>query len=165
MSPFFLVLAQCAVLAYALIGGAFLAFSDFIMRSLAQTTRSAGVETMQSINREVYRWIFMSLFLGMAVASLLMAGYAVLYLEGPIRGLILSSGLIYFFGCFGVTAVCNVPMNEALAGMDASSDEAQAYWTGTYLPRWTWWNTVRTIACVVSSGMLLMGLSWLSWEQ
>jgi len=56
---------------------------------------------------------------------------------------------------------CNVPMNEALAGMDLSRDETRAYWTGTYLPRWTFWNTVRTLACVLSAGLLLFGLLWM----
>lgn len=63
MSPLTLYLAHLAVLAYALVGGVFLAFSDFIMRSLAQTD---GVDTMQAINREVFHWAFMVLFLGLA---------------------------------------------------------------------------------------------------
>ncbi len=38
---------------------------------------------MQVINREVYRWVFMSLFLGMAPVSLLIIGYSVIALDGP----------------------------------------------------------------------------------
>ncbi len=38
MSAAFFFLFQFAILAYALVGGVFLAFSDFIMRSLAQTS-------------------------------------------------------------------------------------------------------------------------------
>jgi hypothetical protein len=77
MSPFPLFLMQFAILAYALLGGVFLAFSDFIMRSLSLTGGTGGVEAMQVINREVFRWVFMVLFLGMAAASLVIAGYAV----------------------------------------------------------------------------------------
>ena len=36
------------------------------MRSLAIPGGSGGVEAMHAINREVFRWIFMALFLGMA---------------------------------------------------------------------------------------------------
>ena len=165
MSPFIVTLIQIAVLAYALIGGVFLAFSDFIMRSLAHTGGSGGVEAMQVINREVYRWVFMSLFLGMAVVSLVITGYAALNLDGPAIALILMSGLVYFVGCFCVTVFFNVPMNEALAGMNFTSEAAQDYWTGTYLPRWTRWNTVRTVACVLSAAMLLVGLLWLVQTQ
>ncbi|SNT27221.1 DUF1772 domain-containing protein [Tropicimonas sediminicola] len=160
MSPFFFVLMQAAILAYALVGGVFLAFSDFIMRSLSLTGGSGGVEAMQVINREVYRWVFMTLFLGMAVVSLGVAGVAAFGMSGPERGLVLAAGIVYLVGCFGVTVFFNVPMNEALAGMDRSSDAARSYWTGTYLPRWTFWNTVRTLACVLSAALLLLGLLW-----
>lgn len=39
MSPFLFVLTQFAIVAYALLGGVFLAFSDFIMRSVITHAR------------------------------------------------------------------------------------------------------------------------------
>ena len=98
MSPAILFLMQFAVLAYALIAGVFLAFSDFIMRSLALTGGVGGVEAMQVINREVFRWIFMALFLGMAGVSVLLAGYAWFGPDGPSGTLILLAALVYLFG-------------------------------------------------------------------
>ena len=116
---------------------------------------------MQSINREVFRWVFMALFLGLVPVSLLVAGYGGLVV-GQSAGLLLTlAGMIYVVGCFGVTALCNVPMNTALAGMDVSEASTQDYWTTTYLPRWTFWNTVRTAACGVSAFLLLLGVSQL----
>ena len=53
-------------------------------------------------------------------------------------------------------------MNEALARMDLSREATRACWTGTYLPRWTFWNTVRTIACGIAAALLLFGLTLLS---
>jgi uncharacterized membrane protein len=91
MSPFFFFLIQFAILAYALIGGVFLAFSDFIMRSLSRTSGTGGVEAMQVINREVFRWVFMALFLGMAAVSLVLVGYALTNLGGAGSTLILLS--------------------------------------------------------------------------
>ena len=70
MSPVIFILLQFSILAYALVGGVFLAFSDFIMRSLAHTSGIGGVDAMQVINREVFRWVFMALFIGMAPVSL-----------------------------------------------------------------------------------------------
>jgi len=165
MSPFFFILMQLAIVAYALVGGVFLAFSDFIMRSLALTGGTGGVEAMQVINREVFRWVFMALFLGMAAVSLVVAGYGANNLTHPAGALILIAGLVYLIGCFGVTVFFNVPMNEALAGMDLSQDATRAYWTDTYLPRWTFWNTVRTVACGVSAALLLFGLIWMTQAQ
>jgi len=162
MSPFLFTLAHLAVLAYALVGGVFLAFSDFIMRALSVTSGHGGAEAMQVINREVFRWVFMTLFLGLAAVSLSLIVYAVLGLTGPTATLVGSAGLVYLIGCFGVTVAFNVPMNEALARMDPSQEATRAYWTGTYLPRWTFWNTVRTIACALAAALLLFGLMWLS---
>ena len=165
MSTSFLFLAQFSIIAYALVGGVFLAFSDFIMRSLAITGGVGGVEAMQVINREVFRWVFMALFLGMAAVSLVIASYGALGLSGPAGTLIMAAGLVYLIGCFAVTVFFNVPMNEALAGMDLSSDATRDYWMQTYLPRWTFWNSVRTVACAASAALLLFGLLWVAQGQ
>jgi uncharacterized membrane protein len=149
---------QLAILAYALIAGVFLAFSDFIMRSLARTSGAGGVETMQVINREVFRWVFMALFLGMAGGSILMAAYAWIGIGGPAGTLILLAALVYLVGCFGVTVAFNVPMNHALAGMDLMEDATRDYWRRIYVPRWTFWNSVRTGAAALAAAFLLFGV-------
>ncbi len=158
MSTWFFLLTQFSIIAYALLGGVFLAFSDFIMRSLAKTSGVGGVEAMQVINREVLRWVFMALFMGMAPVSLLIALYSGIVIGETSGLLMMMAGLVYFIGCFGVTIFCNVPMNEALAGMDISLEATRDYWTKTYLPKWTFWNTVRTSACAISAGLLLFAL-------
>ncbi len=165
MSTTFFILMQLSILAYALVAGVFLAFSDFIMRSLAITGGVGGVEAMQVINREVFRWIFMTLFLGMAVVSIIIAGYAWVGLSGASGVLILLAALVYLFGCFGVTVAFNVPMNQALAGMELTSQATQDYWLQTYVPRWTFWNSVRTGAAALSAALLLFGLLWMTQSQ
>lgn len=165
MSTWFLILTQFAVIAYALVGGVFLAFSDFIMRSLAHTGGVGGVEAMRIVNREVFRWIFMTLFLGLAPVSLVVAGYGIMNLAVPGSVMIAVAGLIYLVGCFGVTIAFNVPMNETLAKLELGSSAIRDYWVGTYLPRWTLWNTVRSSACAASALLLLFGLMWMMQAQ
>ena len=165
MSTAFFLLMQFAIIAYALVGGVFLAFSDFIMRSLALTGGHGGVEAMQVINREVFRWVFMALFLGMAAVSLVVAGYGAFSVSGPAGTVIMIAGLVYLIGTFGVTVFFNVPMNEALAGMEMSSETTRDYWLQTYVPRWTFWNSVRTFASAVSAALLLFGLLWVTQSQ
>lgn len=165
MSIAIFLLIQFSILAYALVGGVFLAFSDFIMRSLALTDGYGGVEAMQAINREVFRWVFMALFLGMAAVSVVVAAYGAFGASGPAGTMIMIAGLVYLIGCFGVTVFFNVPMNEALAGMELSAETTRDYWFQTYVPRWTFWNSVRTAACVVSAALLLFGLLWMTQNQ
>ena len=159
MSTTFFILLQLSILAYALVAGVFLGFSDFIMRSLSRTGGVGGIESMQVINREVFRWVFMGLFLGMAAVSALIVAHAATTLSDPAAVLILLAGLVYLVGCLGVTAIFNVPMNETLARMDPSEEATRAYWTGTYMPRWVFWNTVRTLASALSAALLLFGLT------
>jgi uncharacterized membrane protein len=163
MSLWFFILLQFVVLAYAFIGGVFLAFSDFIMRSLNNT--GGGVEAMPIINRNVFRWVFMALFLGLAPVSLVIMGYTATIPTGPATMLMALAGLIYLTGCFGVTIFLNLPMNEALGGMELSKGATQEYWTQSYVPKWTFWNTVRMTACAISAALLMFGLAWSTNSQ
>ena len=157
MSIWFVFLSQFSILAYGILAGVFLAFSDFIIRSLARTSGSGGIETMQVINREVFRWVFMALFLGLVPVSLFLVVYGLTSLDGTARTFIALAGMVYLIGSFGVTILFNVPMNEMLAKMDAAQEITTVYWTEVYLPRWTFWNSVRTVACAASSVLLMIG--------
>ena len=158
MSGTFILFAQAAILAYALIGGVFLAFSDFIMRSLARTSGTGGVEAMQVINREVFRWVFMVLFIGLAPFSIGLALYGLIIIPGGTGTVLAAAGLTYLIGCFGVTVCFNVPLNERLAKMSLADASTGIFWQDTYVPRWTWWNTVRGGACMVSAALMLYAL-------
>ena len=79
MTPQWMLLAsEFSEIAYTLVAGVFLTFSDFVMRSLAATQPAGGIEAMQQINRKVFRTLFMVLLIGMAIVSPLMAVFAIL---------------------------------------------------------------------------------------
>ncbi|MEM7376009.1 MAG: anthrone oxygenase family protein [Pseudomonadota bacterium] len=140
-------------LAYTLTGGVFLAFSDFLMRAMDRAD-GGGVVTMQAINRAVYRSVFMVLFLGLAAVSVGLVAVGLFGRDGVAGWAMAAAGAIYVFGCFAVTARFNVPMNTALASLDGEA--ARDYWRQHYLPRWTRWNTVRTLACLgAAAGVML----------
>ena len=144
-----------AVLTCGLVSGVFLAFSDFVMKSLAATTPASGIESMQVINRKVYGSIFLVLVLGSAALCLLLSGYAFLRISDSVAAWIIAGGVIYLVGVFLVTIVFNVPMNERLDVMDAYSPETVSYWA-TYLTSWTYWNHIRTISSIGSTICLLV---------
>jgi transposase-like protein len=56
-------------------------------------------------------------------------------------------------------------LNEALAGMETASSTTRDYWMQTYVPRWTFWNSVRTLACAISAALLLFGLLWMTQNE
>ena len=138
----------------ALVAGVFLTFSDFVMRGLGTSAPAAGAEVMQQVNREVYRSVFMVLFLGSVPAAV--AIFALAFstaLTGQSVWMIIGS-LSYVFGVFVVTAMGNVPMNQRLDALNHRSDDGQAYWL-VYHSRWTRLNHVRTLFSVVTAASYL----------
>ncbi|MEM9441834.1 MAG: hypothetical protein AAGA73_15435 [Pseudomonadota bacterium] len=73
----------------------------------------------------------------------------------------MSSGLVYLVGCFGVNVFFNVPMNEALAGMDTAADTTCDYWTTTYFAALDILeHGSHHIGCGLSASLLLLGHFW-----
>lgn len=145
-----------AALVMALVAGVFMAFSDFVMRSLRGATPGTGIEAMQMINREVYGSVFLVGLLGLAPVSLGLAGYGVISMSGPAAGWIIAGGLIYFGGTILVTMLGNVPMNKRLDLMVMTAPETASYWE-VYARRWTRWNHLRTVASAIGAACLLIG--------
>ena len=158
MSLWFLLLCALSLVAFAAIGGVFLAFSDFIMRSFDLVRNQAGIETMQVLNVEIMRSVFMVLFMGLVILSLVIVVYAALNLDGSPRRLLMLAGLSYLVGVFAVTAAGNVPLNNRLATMDPSTAQALAFWKQSYMTRWVNLNSLRTLACFLASGLTLSAL-------
>ena len=52
--------------------------------------------------------------------------------------------------------IWNVPLNNRIDRADPAADN-EALWRH-YLDRWTLWNHVRTIACLVAAGLFIRAL-------
>lgn len=133
-----------------LVAGVFQSFSDFVMRSLVAAHPASGIESMQIINRKVFRSWFLVMLLGLAPVSLAFAGYAYFNMSAPASLLIFAGAAIYVVFVFIVTIFGNVPMNNRLDRMDPFAQETADYWT-TYGVVWTRWNHVRTLGSLASA--------------
>lgn len=142
-------------LASALVGGVFQSFSDFVMRGLISAEPTGGMESMQQLNRTVFRSAFLATFLALVPGTIAFAIYAWLRLHGSAQGLIIASAVVYLIFVFVVTVRGNVPMNDQLDALAHTSAEGHAYWT-TYGRVWTWWNHVRTAGSIVAALLLLL---------
>jgi uncharacterized membrane protein len=138
-----------------LVSGVLLAFSSFVMAGLARIPAASGIAAMQSINITVVNPLFMGLFMGMGAVSL-----AVLVMNVRSNGFEVSmsniAAAIYLLGVFGVTFVANVPMNDALAGVDPAASASAEFWN-SYLSSWTMWNHVRCVVALVAGVLFVMG--------
>jgi len=158
----FQLLCGLAVITVTLSSGLFLTFSDFVMRSLKLSQPRAGIEAMQTINREIFKSLTMVLLIGNVALTAGLAGFS--YLANPASlatGLLITAATLYAFGALGLTFAFNVPMNNRLDKWAHDSQEAASYWQ-TYVPRWTFWNYGRAIATTASAICILIALPTLS---
>lgn len=139
-----------AALGCGLVSGIFFAFSNFVMKALAQVPAEHGMRAMQAINVTVLNPLFLTLFLGTAGLCVLLGIVSVVRWHSPGALGLLAGSALYFFGNFVVTTACNVPRNDALARLNPSAPEAADAWR-KYVVEWTRWNHVRTITALAGA--------------
>jgi uncharacterized membrane protein len=130
------VLTLLSALGCGLIAGVFFAFSTFVMKALSRLPAAQGIAAMQSINVAVITPSFMAVFLGTAAACLLLIGFSFSMWQRPGTAYLLAGGLLYLVGTILVTAVFNVPRNDALAVADPQNADSAALWA-SYVSVWT----------------------------
>ena len=147
----------CLLLGFAsaLVAGVFQSFSDFVMAGLGRARPAGGIESMQHINRTVFRSVFLTSFLLLVPATMLFGGYTLFTTDSPDRGYIAAATGIYLVTVFGVTMFGNVPMTKHLDQLDFDSEEAANYWR-VYCRDWTRWNHVRTFGAAATAAVFLL---------
>lgn len=140
---------------FAMMTGFFYSFSVTVMPGLDVTPPDSAVLAMQGVNRAVRNGVFFATFFLGPVLAIVVAGW--MWLAGYRRGALklIAAALIYGIGVIALTAQVNVPMNEALALVTGDLTNSDSVWSG-YSPRWTGWNTVRT---VLSGVAMLLAIS------
>lgn len=153
-----MILQLSAIVGCGLIAGVFFAFSTFIMKALALRPTAEGIAAMQAINITVINPWFMTAFLGTGLVCLGLSLPKLLEWQQPETRYVLIASLLYLVGTIGVTMVCNVPLNNAIATAKPNSPEGATLWA-KYLTDWTVWNHVRTIAALLAAASFTLALS------
>ena len=146
-----------AAIGSGLVAGIFFAFSTFVMAALGRIPPEEGIAAMQSINITVLNPAFFIAFLGTGAVCLALAAGSYVWWGEASGKLVLAASLIYLVGCIGVTMVCNVPLNNALAAAQPNTPEATTLWS-RYLSTWTAWNHLRTVAPLLSAILFMAAL-------
>ena len=147
-----------AALSRGLIAGIYFAFSVFIMQAFGKIETSQSVAAMNAINETILRSLFMPLFFGSTIISVILIVVALVHWGDTGSGLTLIAGAIYFVGMFVCTVVFNVPLNNVLAGLGEDSANAVEVWSH-YLKVWTRWNHLRTVSSLATCGLSIWLLS------
>jgi len=151
-------LTLVTILGCGTIAGVFFAFSSFVMKALARLPPEEGVAAMQSINVFAINSWFLVAFLGTAGLCIATMIAAVVQWSEPFAIFLLLGAVVYLAGCFAVTIIFNVPMNEALAALPPTAPDRAASWA-SYVTGWTTWNHLRTAASLFAAALLAVGLS------
>jgi uncharacterized membrane protein len=154
------VLTLCSALGCGMIAGVFFAFSSFVMKGLSRLPAAEGIAAMQAINIAAVTPLFMFALFGTAAACVLLAVLSLSNWHKPGAACLLIGSLLYLTGSILVTAVFNVPRNNALAATEPAGVDALRLWTA-YVSSWTAWNHVRALASLAAAGFLIIAL-WLS---
>jgi uncharacterized membrane protein len=146
-----------AAIGCSLLGGLFFTFSAFVMRALGSLAPAAGIAAMNAINRDILRSLFMPLFWGTTLAALALAILALWHWEKAGAPAMFAAGMVYVLGMFMVTVAIEVPQNNRLQAVDANDAAALPVWQ-RYLSKWTAWNHVRTVACLLAGVLCVAAL-------
>ena len=153
----YFALKLLSALGCGLMAGVFFAFSTFVMNALARLQPKQGLTAMQSINIAAINPLFMGIFLGTAATCIFIAGSSLSNWYQPKAAYLIIGSLFYLIGTFGVTILCNVPLNDALAIADPDSANGTSLWSN-YLANWTIWNHVRTISALFAAAAITIAL-------
>jgi len=139
--------------------GLLFAFSNFVMKALADLPTEHGMFAMQRINKTILNPLFFVLFFGTPLLCALIA-LGTFKEIGELGPTLLCLGAItYLVGPFGITMLFNIPLNDRLA--KATSNEAQREWP-EYQRKWQRWNHIRSYVGILSVFLLATGLSRLT---
>jgi uncharacterized membrane protein len=154
----FVWLLILAALFCGLMAGFFFAFSFLVMPALAVQPGVAGMTVMQTINIVVFNPIFGISFSAAPAFCVLAMNMALVHRREPAANYALAGGALYLVGTLYVTVFGNVPLNDALDAVSATSSGAAEMWA-RYLREWVPWNHLRTAAAFVAAGLLTVGIA------
>ena len=157
-APYLLPIAIIAAVGSGLVAGLLFAFSTAVMKALSLLPPAQGMRAMQHVNVVILNPVFLTVFMGTALVSAVLAVAAALAWSRAGSAWLLLGALAYLIGTFGVTMAVNVPLNNRLAATDAASPDASRIWA-RYLTRWLRWNHLRTMLGTVAAAAHAIGAS------
>jgi uncharacterized membrane protein len=151
-------LALTTALACGLSAGVLFAFSAFVIPALDQLDPGASIEAMQAINDKAVTPAFMVVLMGGALLCVVLVVVAVRSWSDPSSPWLAAGAGVFLVGVIGLTMGKHVPMNDALASVDAHASGAAARWSD-YTGTWTPLNHVRALAGTVATGLIVVGMT------
>ena len=132
--------------------GLFFSYSCSVMPGLSRLDDYQYLLSMQSINREIQNFAFFTVFFGVLLALPIATWLKYTQAVAASFWFLLAATLIYFVGVFLVTALGNIPLNDALDKLDLAALTKGALGSQRQLfeDKWVNLNLVRTVCSFLS---------------
>ena len=161
MARLLMPMSMLSLLSVGAIFGFFYAWVCSTMWGLDETDPQVAIAAMQAMNASVRNAVFFPAFFLTPVFLVLTAVLAWSLTRYRTAILFGASAAVYFGGALLVTALINVPMNEALAVVNLPAEPlaAERIWQD-YSKPWQTWNTIRSVFSGIA--LLLAGIAILN---
>jgi uncharacterized membrane protein len=151
-------LTLAAVVACGLSAGVLFAFSAFVVPALDTLDPGASIAAMQAINTKAQTPAFMLALMGGAVLCVVLLVLALRDRHAAPSGWLAAGALVYLVGVLGPTIARHVPLNDALATVDAGAPGAAARWSD-YTSSWVPLNHLRAAAGATATALLVVAMT------
>ncbi|ANJ28339.1 DUF1772 domain-containing protein [Agromyces aureus] len=146
-----------AIVGNGLLAGVFLAFSCGVSPGLRRVDDLTYLTVFRAINRRIVNPVFMVVFLGAPLAT---AAATALHLAAPSQSssAFVVAGLVLALFAFAVTALVNVPLNNALDAAPSDDARQRADARDRFEQRWNRWNHVRAATSIAAFVLLVFAV-------
>jgi uncharacterized membrane protein len=146
-----------AALGCGLNAGVTFAFSAFIMPALDRLPAAQSIAAMQSMNKLAPTPPFGPLVGVTALACAGLLVWAVVSWGERPAAWVAAGAALFLLGWMLVTFAGNIPLNDALDGIDPHAADAATQWRD-YYGDWMTLNHLRTMAALAATGLLTVAL-------
>jgi uncharacterized membrane protein len=149
-----------SIILTGLSAGLFYSYQCSVINGLGRLGDREYLLAFQGINKAILNPVFFLSFMGCMVAMAITAFLAYLAANAATLPYLIAALAVYTIGVFGITAACNVPLNEAVATfhIPSASDSQLHAMRSHFEPNWNRWHIVRTVAAIASFILLIIPL-------
>ncbi|KAB2917319.1 MAG: DUF1772 domain-containing protein [Bacteroidetes bacterium] len=159
MNAIQILYGACIVLT-GLLAGLFYGYQCSVIQGLGRLSDKEYLSAFQSINKAILNPVFFLSFMGSLIVLIVTSLLSYKAGNTTITPFLIASTIVYAVGVFGITAACNVPLNDVLASYDiATATSSRLYDMRSHFEQsWNKWHLIRTVAAVLSFILLIIPL-------
>ena len=152
-----------SILLCSLVAGLVFAFAIVVMPGIKDLNDRDFLQAFKVMDRVIQnnQPIFMLVWLGSAVAVIILAILSIFQLDGSNRWLAIGCSVVYLLGVQLPTITINIPLNNQLQSLDLDAvSEADLHKVRkTFEPPWVRWNSIRTVVATMATlGFIILAL-------